>query len=48
MSNYLCLSGAREHDGLIVQLQNFAEGFITVFKAMSEDHRWDDVGHRIC
>lgn len=47
MSNYLSLSGASEHNGLVVQLQNLAEGFITVFKSMSEDHRRDDVGHRI-
>lgn len=47
MSPYLSLSWASEHNSLIVQLQNLAKALITVFKAMSKDHRADDVTHSI-
>lgn len=44
---YLSPSRAGEQDGLVVQLEKLAKGFITVFEAMPEDHRADDVTHCI-
>lgn len=43
--NYLSLRRAGEQNGLIVQLQKLAKALIAVFKAMSEEHRGDDVTH---
>lgn len=43
--SYLGLSRASDYNGLIVQLQNLPKALITVFEAMSEDHRGNDVTH---
>lgn len=43
--SYLNQRRAGEQDGLIVQLQNRSKALIAVFKALSKDHRGDDVAH---
>lgn len=47
MRDYLSPSSASKQNCLIVQLQNLAKACITVFIAMSKDHRADDVTHCI-